>query len=153
MQISYKALTSSPKAAEAVSDLNSGLYLGNCPSYITEWKTKEVKWVSLPRLLRQPAPKPVPGGSFPSPVCRGGLCLVYRGKSTPKLTSICFQKNIFLRLTVIMKQTKQNISLMTFLHSQSAFFFLQRKISGLRREQCNTLEKKNLITAIQFLCT
>ena len=123
MQTSYKALTSSPKAAEAVSDLNSGLYLGNCPSYITEWKTKEVKWVSLPRLLRQPAPQPVPGGSFPSPVCRGGLCLAHRGKSTPKLTSICFQKNIFLRLTVIMKQTKQNISLMTFLHSQSAFFF------------------------------
>lgn len=71
MQISYKALTSSPKAAEAVSDLNSGLYLGNCPSYITEWKTKEVKWVSLPRLLRQPAPKPVPGGSFPSPRVQG----------------------------------------------------------------------------------
>ena len=142
MQISYKALTSSPKAAEAVSDLNSGLYLGNCPSYITEWKTKEVKWVSLLRLLRQPAPKPVPGGSFPSPVCRGGLCLAYRGKSTPKLTSICFQKNIFLLLTVIMKQTKQNISLMTFLHSQSAFFFLQRKMSLAEKGTVQHLGKK-----------
>lgn len=49
MQIPYKALTSSPKAAEAASDLNSGLYRGNCPSHITEWKTKEVKWVSLRR--------------------------------------------------------------------------------------------------------
>lgn len=53
MHIPYKALTSSPKAAEAVSDLNSGLYLGNYPSHIREWKTKEVKWVSLPRLLRR----------------------------------------------------------------------------------------------------
>ena len=54
------------------------------------------------------------------------------------MTSICFQKNIFLRLTVIMKHTKQNISLMTFLHSQPAiFFFCKGKLVGLGREQCN----------------
>lgn len=79
MQIPYKALTSSPKAAEASSDLNSGLYLGNCPSHITEWKTKEVKWVSLLRLLRRPAPQLVPGGSSCLLVCKGVLRLAYRG--------------------------------------------------------------------------
>lgn len=73
MQIPYKALTSSPKAAEAASDLNSGLYLGNCPSHITEWKTKEVKWVSLPMPLRRSDWQPVPEGSPCPPVSRGGL--------------------------------------------------------------------------------
>lgn len=56
MQTPYKALSSSPKVAEAVSDLNSGLYLGNRPSHVTEWKTKEVKWVSLPETSKVASP-------------------------------------------------------------------------------------------------
>lgn len=60
MQIPYKAFTSSPKAAEAVSDLDSGLYLGNCRSHIPECKTKEVKWVSLPETSKAARPAASP---------------------------------------------------------------------------------------------
>lgn len=92
MQIPYKAFTSSPKAAEAVSDLSSGLYLGNCPSHITEWKTKEVKWVSLPTLLRQLVPE-----GNPCLLRAGESCVFSKrtGDISPKVTSICFQKKYF----------------------------------------------------------
>lgn len=50
------------------------------------------------------------------------------GEVNLNVPSICIPKNIFPRLTVIMKQTKQNVSLTTFLHSQPpAFFFFSAK--------------------------
>lgn len=95
MEIPYKALTSSAKAAEAVSGLNSGLYLGNCPSHITEWKTKEVKWVSLLMPLRRPAPSLSPKGVSVL-LCAGEGCIEPIGEIHPKVTSITiFPKKYF----------------------------------------------------------
>lgn len=95
------------------------------------------------------APKPVPEGSpCPPPrlpAVQGRAAFSLQGGINPQVTSICFQKNIFPPLTVIMKQTKQNVSLMTSLHSQPASFFLffwKGRLGGPpARGLCDTFKK------------
>lgn len=103
-------------------------------------------------LLRRPAPKPrspslkeVPVPTPRLPAVQGRAAFSLQGGINPQVTSICFQKNIFPPLTVIMKQTKQNVSLMTSLHSQPASFFLffwKGRLGGPpARGLCDTFKK------------
>lgn len=82
MQISYKALTSSPKAAEAVSDLNSAL--SRKLSFLHHRVENKGGQVVIPAEASKAAsPEAGPWRKPPSPACREAV-LVYRGKSTPK---------------------------------------------------------------------